>query len=522
MPVPAGVECGWPSTNGSIPTGWSRVTGLDTRYPKGTAAGVDPDVTGGATTHSHSSPAHQHTIPSHQHTGTTGSGPSSGGTTTSIPSVATGGHTHTFTSGAQTANSSSDASSWGATAFDPTHYTVIWIESDGTPTGFPDGAVVYYNNGSAPSGWTQHSGSEERYFKGAAGAGDGGSTGGSLSAHTHSASGHTHTIANHTHSSIDSGASAVNNYAGGGVGVTSQHAHVVTFGATATGTVASATSASTASTAYEPPYHVLLAIENTSGGADNLIGAIVPWLGLLSAIPAGFLLCDGANSTPDLRGKYIKNAANGGGDVGGTGGTEGHDHTDPTGHTHGGFAHTHSVSTNTASNTVNVTGGVGGTTSAAHSHSGTTDSATGTTGSAVQTVDTNSSSNPPFRTVAWIQLQTALTVTISDPAGGGTVVAPGFLVDWDVTGGGTQVDYRVRIYESDQSTVVYDSGTQASATTEHTVPSTSGLVNSSTYYIRVEVTDDGAIAGDSGFHMISTDWTSPDTITGITVTPVGP
>ena len=34
-------------------------------------------------------------------------------------------------------------------------------------------------------------------------------------------------------------------------------------------------------------------------------GSIIMWSGALSAIPSGWLLCDGANSTPDLRGKFV-------------------------------------------------------------------------------------------------------------------------------------------------------------------------------------------------------------------------
>src|SRR5919108_5936437 len=67
MNLPTGVIILWPSTNGSIPTGFSRVTALDGKYPKG-ANGVNQNTTGGATTHTHASPAHHHDLQSHQHT----------------------------------------------------------------------------------------------------------------------------------------------------------------------------------------------------------------------------------------------------------------------------------------------------------------------------------------------------------------------------------------------------------------------------------------------------------------------
>ena len=39
-------------------------------------------------------------------------------------------------------------------------------------------------------------------------------------------------------------------------------------------------------------------------------GAIVIWSGNPAALPTGWVLCDGANSTPDLRDKFIINAGN--------------------------------------------------------------------------------------------------------------------------------------------------------------------------------------------------------------------
>lgn len=34
-------------------------------------------------------------------------------------------------------------------------------------------------------------------------------------------------------------------------------------------------------------------------------GAIILWSGYITAIPAGFVLCDGANGTPDLRNRFV-------------------------------------------------------------------------------------------------------------------------------------------------------------------------------------------------------------------------
>jgi len=40
-------------------------------------------------------------------------------------------------------------------------------------------------------------------------------------------------------------------------------------------------------------------------------GVILMWHGLISNIPSGWVLCNGSNSTPDLRGKFLQGAANG-------------------------------------------------------------------------------------------------------------------------------------------------------------------------------------------------------------------
>lgn len=40
-------------------------------------------------------------------------------------------------------------------------------------------------------------------------------------------------------------------------------------------------------------------------GAGLVAGIIVMWSGLASAIPSGYVLCDGANGTPDLRDRFI-------------------------------------------------------------------------------------------------------------------------------------------------------------------------------------------------------------------------
>ena len=58
-----------------------------------------------------------------------------------------------------------------------------------------------------------------------------------------------------------------------------------------------------------------------SGGVPS--GAIIIWSGAANAIPTGYVLCDGNNSTPNLQGRFIVGySSNGDYPVNGTGGSE--------------------------------------------------------------------------------------------------------------------------------------------------------------------------------------------------------
>ena len=72
------------------------------------------------------------------------------------------------------------------------------------------------------------------------------------------------------------------------------------------------------------------------------VGTIILWH--TGAIPSGWKLCDGNNDTPDLRGFFIKGAANSG-DLLDSGGVETHTHTNP--NTGNSVTHTHTLSGST-------------------------------------------------------------------------------------------------------------------------------------------------------------------------------
>ena len=63
---------------------------------------------------------------------------------------------------------------------------------------------------------------------------------------------------------------------------------------------------------------------NLTGIVAVPTGCILIWSGAANAIPSGFVLCNGSNGTPDLRGKFVVGYHDGNGDydVGDTGGAE--------------------------------------------------------------------------------------------------------------------------------------------------------------------------------------------------------
>ena len=89
-------------------------------------------------------------------------------------------------------------------------------------------------------------------------------------------------------------------------------------------------------------------------------GGIILWSGAADAIPSGFVLCDGNNSTPDLRNRFVVGAGSGY-SVDATGGS-----ADATlvSHSHTINNHTHSVSGNTGndshSHTIQSSSSIGG------------------------------------------------------------------------------------------------------------------------------------------------------------------
>jgi hypothetical protein len=148
-------------------------------------------------------------------------------------------------------------------------------------------------------------------------------------------------------------------------------------------------------------------LQNASGGGSTafVTGMIIIWSGSLGSIPSGWVLCDGTNSTPDLRNRFIVGAGSTYA-VGATGGSADaivvtHTHTasvTDTGHTHPPLSPATSFWGNNASGTA------GGPSGGSFGTQGTTGSAV--TGISVTNANAGTSGTnanlPPYYALAYI------------------------------------------------------------------------------------------------------------------------
>ena len=388
--IPADLILAWPSTAASIPSGWSRVTALDTYHVRGATTTGAPSATGGAATHTHTTPAHLHRIGPHNHT----LGGPTGASNLSITSRRENGaaypqsdqpHNHTRPAFVGTFNggdSGSSSPSTGSTSHIPPTRDVIWIQSGGAQTAYPVGALGWSTE--SVSGWTDDTASASRFLKGAAAAGNGGATSGS-NTHSHTVSSHGHTGLVHDHSvgntSLSNPASSIE--AGGGSGGgrwLPRHTHPMNVAPSTTGNLEDATGGTAQNPGIvEPPYRALRVLRNTGGGRQTRViglytGAVVDLDPILS-------ICDGTNGTPDMRTLFAREK--GSTSVNLVGGAETHNHPIST-HDHDSPGHNHTtvvdVSTNGSNGTPTSPGDLGPSPDRDHDHSSAD---TGITGSPV-------------------------------------------------------------------------------------------------------------------------------------------
>lgn len=408
----------WSGTNASIPSGWERVTSMDGKYAKGTAASTDPNDTGGATTHTHTSPTHTHTVAAHTHTISIANNSQSASNITDTGSDgASGTHNHSsITSGAvSNATVESVAVTYSAVSNDPPYYEIIYITPTTTVTTVPTGAICLSED-TTITGFNLCDGNNStpnlggKYLKGAAASGDSGGTGGSTT-NVHNIN-HTHTTS-HQHAAASTGGAVgtVNSTVSGNSGLHQNHTHSITLPA-ATPTVGSGDTINlTTSETVEPAYTKLAAFQAPSA-LSPVNGMIAMWLGTLASIPTGWVLVDGTNTTVDMRGRHLKVTTTVG-EIGNTGGANTHTHASQN-HTHAGVAHTHSGS---IGHTANTNGDGSGSQNYANStgtHAISTNSVDIVLDTGSTTAD-SSSNEPPYRTVAFIQfIGQAIEVNLND------------------------------------------------------------------------------------------------------------
>lgn len=420
--IPLGMIAMWPGTAASLPSGWRRTTALDAKYPKGVAtSATQPGATGGAATHTHTVPTHTHSA-SHTHTVTGSSGAATGTTpgndgatgTTAILSS----HTHTVpTTGSASVTVSGTATpAIGTDNNDPANLAVIFMESDGTPLGVPGSALAFMPD-IAPTGWTDYANATSRFLKGAAAAGDGGATAASaLDAHTHSIGAHSHTGATHQHSSTAQTITSNKTLFAGATQAlwTASHSHPVTAASTAAASLATnaagSSGASAGSGALEPPFRNVRVRQNGNGAPDLPVGIVCAWRGSLGSIPNFWQLCDGTNGTLDMTGVYPKGATS---SIGTTGGTlSPHSHTSPSHSDHTTSGHTHTQSLGSAAAVTAAISNVNTVTVALGTHTHTapnTNSTTPTVGSSTSGTLANTTQEPPYEEVAFVQLMATPT-----------------------------------------------------------------------------------------------------------------
>jgi len=432
MAIPNGVILIWTGTHASIPSGWSRETALDDKYPKAWGA-QNPNVTGGSNTHTHAG-GHTHTLIGHGHSYQTEwsteqtSGDYSGSNPDGGENNLCAKHKHgTSTTTATSGGSLVSNGSWQSANNEPPYYKVIFIKPSSTVGIIQAGICSHFYGSSAPIGWNFCNGSNStpdlrnKYLKGAstnadAGAGSGGTSHSHTVTHNHTADAHGHT--GQTNNNDNPYGSRQSNGVSPSDGENSiTHSHLATL-ANSTDTINNYTKTDAGSgDIVEVAYKKLGVIRNAFGGDRK--GLVGLWLGSVASIPVNWALCDGNNGTHDLRDKFIKIGA----DLtenNQTGGSNTHSHT-AVSHTHTPTGtHSHSGTVGISNNNYwrrSANGGAG-IVRYYDTHRGALLSINSVTSSYSTDNMTSDTVNnePAYRTVAYIQL-------IKVPVGGSMLMA---------------------------------------------------------------------------------------------------
>lgn len=409
MAVPSNVTVAWPSTRASLPgSGWSEVTELRGYYVKGAGTDADADLSTayGNSGHSHTGASHTPVVQAHSHTYSGGAASATvnaktGGSTTG---VATSNHYHPGASSGTTVQvlTSSSISSVAASNINALPWVrVIWIKSDGTPTGLPNGCWAFFESDSAdfPASWTRAA--SGRFLFGASALEDGGSTGGAEThIHTGSCTSHlesgTHT---HTYTSAGPQGIATRTQTGSSTAASNDHTHTLTLDASyedPTGSIVVIDASN-----GEPPYEKINVIANGTGGASLPDQIICGYVGTDAAADA---LTDWARYT-GLDDTFVKGCS-ADSQVGTPGGGTSHSHTASC-TVAWGAGHEHTVSAEgAASTTKSLNSSTAKASSSTHTHLWTHESVDRVAETACSTslnTCTTDAAIPPYKKIIFVQ-----------------------------------------------------------------------------------------------------------------------
>lgn len=271
----------------------------------------------------------------------------------------------------------------------------------------PNGVVLIWAglNNAIPTGYSRFTTLDGQYTKGANASTDP-STGGGASTHTHTSSAHSHSMNDHTHTYTTSSADATAGNTGSSAqySMNGNHYHTGTTGS-ASGGGLSSVAATYDTVSNDPPYYSVIFIQ--SNGTKQVPNNVIALYDKTTA-PTSWKFCDGANSTPDLRNKYLKGATTGA-DAGSTGGstTNVHDLT----HTHTVASHTHGDSTSSTpvnSYTRDSQGGSSDLVHVSHTHTVSFNSTTVSISASTPSLTTSETVEPAYTKLAAIQNQSGI------------------------------------------------------------------------------------------------------------------
>lgn len=255
---------------------------------------------------------------------------------------------------------------------------------------------------SIPSGYSRETSLDAKFLKGNPVSTNPNVSGGS-NTHTHTSSAHVHAMTNHVHTVTITGITGNEGSKADDVrnSATDHTDHGVAINSGAvTGGALSSEAGTYASVNQEPPYYEVIFIK--SGGSRGIPDSVV---GLFDSatLPTNWKFCDGNNSTPDFRNKYLKGAGTGA-DSGTTGGSTNHSHV--LSHTHTVADHGHAAVTSGSANRFSQKSVAGsGYVNHSHTHSITLDNASASLDAGNPTLTTTETVEPAYKKLLAIQNQ---------------------------------------------------------------------------------------------------------------------